>query len=162
HVAGESRPAATGGRRLEARASGAGEHFGDPVALRQRLQLLPRRVLDVDAVLATLLLAAGLDLTPGEHACTAPCPWRGLQVAREFGDFLFELRERAKRRDFEYGDETAVVVSTTGFQTETKPGEQPTQDLDNGRQSAAFEPLGAAQWQEGAAFPELRRIGCRS
>src|ERR1700748_408870 len=77
------------------------ELCGEAIVPRQRAQLVPGRVLDLDAVLLSFLLAQKFDLARIEHAMRAFRRRRRLQIAREVGDILFELVERAERGDIE-------------------------------------------------------------
>src|SRR6185312_3461466 len=66
------------------------ELAGDLVSARQRAQFLPRRILDLDTVLAALLLAQIFDLARIEHAAGAFRRRRRFQIARELRDLASE------------------------------------------------------------------------
>src|SRR6516162_6420193 len=91
-----------------------------PVFAGQGLQFVPGCVLDLDAVLAALLLTQIFDLTGIEHAGRTLRRRRRLQIARELGDFPLEILQRAKGRDIEYRHEASVVVTAGGLDAEAK------------------------------------------
>src|SRR5437763_8736744 len=102
------------------------ELAGEAVILRQRLDLVPGRILDLDAVLAAVLLAAVLDLAGIEDAAR-PFRRRGfLQVCGQLADLLLELGERAKRIDLAAGHEAAVIVPAGRLAPNADPGREPT------------------------------------
>src|SRR5437763_7286974 len=115
-----------------------GELAGEAVILRQRLDLVPGRILDLDAVLAPVLLAAVLDLAGIEDAARAFGGRRLLQVAHEFADLLLELAERAERVDLKAGHKAAVIVPAGRLDPETEPGQEAAQDLDHDGEPGAL------------------------
>ena len=106
----------------------------------------------VDAVLAALLLAQILDLARIEHARAAFRRRRRFQIAREFGDFLFEILQGPERRDVEYRHETAVVVPAGRLDAKAQAREQAAQHLDHRGKAAALVALAAAERQQRAAL----------
>src|SRR4051812_22605527 len=127
--------------------SGQIEDGVEPVFPRQRAQLLPGRILDLDAVAQALLLAHALDLAGIVDALAALGRRRRFEVMREFGDLALELLQRAKCRDVEYRHEASVIVSPRGLDTEAETGQQAAQHLDHGRKAAPLVALGAAERQ---------------
>jgi hypothetical protein len=97
---------------------------GQPVALRQVLELFPRGVFHGDAVPSPLLLALELDLAGIQHLGEALCRRSRLQVLGKLGDLLLERVEIPERGDVEYRDEAAVVVTARRFYAVAKAGKQ--------------------------------------
>ena len=120
------------------------EFAGETIAPRQFADLVPGRVLYRDAVLASVLLLPELDLTGIKDLREPLRSRRCLQVVSEFGNFLLECLQRAKSRHVEDGDEAAIVVASSRFDTETKSGQQPGQDFHDRRQAGALVAFGAA------------------
>src|SRR4051812_9976755 len=77
----------------------------------QRLQLVPGRVLDCDAVAPALLLANMFDLAGIEHARRALGWRRRFQIARELADFLLEILQGTEGCDVEHRYEASVIVA---------------------------------------------------
>src|SRR3954453_15616755 len=127
--------------------SGQVEDRIEPVLARQRAQLFPGGILDLDAVAQALLLAHALDLAGIEHALAALGGRGRFEIVRELGDLALEVVQRAKRGDVEHGHEAAVIVPARGLYAETEAGEQAAQDLDHGGEAAALVALGAAERQ---------------
>src|SRR5438105_773378 len=129
------------------------ELAGEAVILRQRLDLVPGRILDLDAVLAAVLLAAVLDLAGIEDAAR---PFRGrcfLQVFDELADLLLEFAERAERIDLEARHKAAVIVPAGRLDPKAEPGQEAAQDLDHdGEAGALVAAVGAAQRQQRATL----------
>src|SRR5689334_5905878 len=100
------------------------EFGGDLVFARERAQFFPRGVLDLDAVLAPLLLAQIFDFAGIEHALRALRRRRRFQIAREVGDFLLEVLQRAESGDVEYRHENPVIMPAGRLDAEAKAGEQ--------------------------------------
>src|SRR5262249_45418374 len=87
------------------------ELAGEAVILGQGFDLVPGRVLDLDAVRAAVLLAPVLDLAGVKDAARSLGGRRFLQVFDEVADVLLELGERAERIDLEAGHEAAVIMA---------------------------------------------------
>src|SRR5205085_1330979 len=125
------------------------ELAGETVTLRQRLDLVPGRILDLDAVLAAVLFAAVLDLAGVEDAARPFGRRRFLQVFGELADLTLELGERAERIDLEARHKAAVIVPPGRLDPEAEPGQKAAQDLDHdGKPGALVAAVGAAQRQQ--------------
>src|SRR6478752_4990648 len=103
------------------------ELAGDLVSARQRAQFLPRRILDLDTVLAALLLAQIFDLARIEHAAGAFRRRRRFQIAGELRDLASEILERAERGDIEHRHEASVIVPAGRLDAEAEAGEEAAQ-----------------------------------
>src|SRR6267154_3752170 len=124
------------------------ELAGEAVALGQGFDLVPGRLLDIDAVLAAVLLAPVLDLAGIEHAAAAFGRRRLLQIFDELADLLLELGERPEGVDLEHRHEAAIVVPPGRLDPEAEPSQQPAQDFHHdGEAGALVAALRAAQWQ---------------
>ena len=132
-----------------------------PYSGRQLLQHAPGGVLDRDAVLAAVALLPELDLAGVVDLVEARGRRRVLQVVGELRHLLLERVQVAEGADLEHGDEAAVVVPPGRFDTETKPGEQAGEDLDDRGEAVALVALAATQRQQRAALAQLARIGGR-
>src|ERR1035438_1939045 len=110
---------------------------GQFVFAGQRAQLVPGRILDVDARRLALLLADIFDLARVEHAGGAFRGRRRLEISRELGDLLFEILQGAEGGDVEYRHEASVIMPPGGLDAEAEAGEQPAQYLDHRRKAAS-------------------------
>src|SRR5262249_43015467 len=120
------------------------ELAGDGVVLGHAAQLGPGGVLDLDAVLAPILLAQMLELARIVDLAHALGGLGRLEVAGKLGNLTLELGKRPEGVDLECRHEHAVVVATGRFDTEAEPGEQTAENLDDHRQAVAFIAFAAA------------------
>src|SRR5262245_66518676 len=89
---------------------GKTELVRDLVFGSERAQFVPSRVLDLEAGLATLLLAQMFDLAWIKHAGRPFGRRCRFKIERELGNFLFEILQWPERGDIEHGHEAAVIV----------------------------------------------------